>query len=373
MLPVLTRRPPASAVNTLVVRADLAGRGRRGSARPGSAAGRAICGAPRPACGRCDPHRWSDRRDPRSGAAHRRTRRPCDDWPARPGARLRLLDNSSGSSARPRTFRGQSARSSWISSVCTGCASASRRSSAGDRSRRAPPGAREADRDRRLRKFLEDLFARRADVLKAANALADLDRLAVAAADEDAEWLGRGVERVRLDPGMRPLATTWAFAQVAAHSTDLPDDLEVDLRRVALSGDPAQMLGLPAESDVGAVRAAAAHGSDRWRRFANESGGPEQQRIADVMCQQDAALWQLAGERVEGPGVRRRPSRAGTRNERERALLAELCVDLHDRVPSEAARQAAHWAEAGGDRNRYGRRPVLRSRGSRGSGSRGYG
>ena len=146
-----------------------------------------------------------------------------------------------------------------------------------------------------LRSFLDDLFARRADVLKAANALADLEGLAATAERQDADWLSRAVERVRLDPAMRALATTWAFAQVVAHKTDLPGPLEADLRQVALGGDPAQMLGLPAESDVETVRAASIRGSDRWRRFANDGGAPEQQRIADVMCQQYAALWQLAG------------------------------------------------------------------------------
>ena len=34
----------------------------------------------------------------------------------------------------------------------------------------------------------------------------------------------------------------------------------------------------------------------------------------------------------------RRSSRTAERAERERALLAELCVDLHDRVPSEGLR-----------------------------------
>lgn len=146
----------------------------------------------------------------------------------------------------------------------------------------------------RLRGFLDELFSRRADVLKAANALADLDRLAVSGDLEDARWLQGMVERVRLDPAMRSLATTWAFAQVSAHSTELPAELEADLRNVALGGDPAQMLGLPASSHAEELRREAAVASDRWRRFANDGGGSEQQRIADVMCQQYAALWQLA-------------------------------------------------------------------------------
>ena len=95
-----------------------------------------------------------------------------------------------------------------------------------------------------LRAFLDDLFARRADVLKAATALADLERLAGSAPPGDADWLRRAVERARLDPAMRALATTWAFARVAARGTELPADLAADLRRVALAGEVADMLGL---------------------------------------------------------------------------------------------------------------------------------
>ena len=152
-----------------------------------------------------------------------------------------------------------------------------------------------------LRKFLNDLFARRADVLKAANALADLERIAADAGPDDAEWLDRAVERTRLDPAMQSLATTWAYAKATSRRADLPDELSADLRRVALGRGVADMLGQPEGADVEALRAAAAKASARWRRFANEGGASEQQHIADVMCQQYAALWQLASDEVRAP------------------------------------------------------------------------
>jgi GTP-binding protein EngB required for normal cell division len=152
-----------------------------------------------------------------------------------------------------------------------------------------------------LRDFLADLFARRADVLKAATALADLERIAAKAPEADAGWLARAVERTRLNPAMRALATTWAFARVAARGTDLPADLAADLRRVALAGDVADMLGLPAQASPEELQHAAATASARWRRFANECARSDQEHIADVMCQQYAALWQLAGEPVREP------------------------------------------------------------------------
>ena len=149
-----------------------------------------------------------------------------------------------------------------------------------------------------LRAFLDDIFTRRADVLKAATALADLERVASTAAPADSEWLRRAVERTRLDPAMRALATTWAFARVAARGTELPDDLTADLRRVALAGSVADMLGLTEDAGVDELQAAAAASSARWRRFANECARSDQEHVADVMCQQYAALWQLAAEPV---------------------------------------------------------------------------
>ena len=152
-----------------------------------------------------------------------------------------------------------------------------------------------------LRAFLADLFARRADVLKAATALADLERIAATAPESDAAWLKRAVERTRLDPAMRALATTWAFARVAARGTDLPADLAADLRRVALAGGVADMLGLPEDAPPDELQQAAATASARWRRFANECARSDQEHVADVMCQQYAALWQLAAEPVREP------------------------------------------------------------------------
>jgi hypothetical protein len=58
---------------------------------------------------------------------------------------------------------------------------------------------------------------------------------------------------------------------------------------------------LPDTSSTGELQDAAASASARWRRFANECARSDQEHIADVMCQQYAALWQLAGEPVGEP------------------------------------------------------------------------
>jgi hypothetical protein len=151
----------------------------------------------------------------------------------------------------------------------------------------------------RLRALLDEVFGRRADVLKAADALAELERLTLpgsALERADADWLAQGVERARLDPAMQVLATTWAYAHVASGAVRLPDELEADLRRVVLGATVDEMLGLAADAGADALRAAAAERSARWRAF-EFSGDSEQRRVASIMTLQYAALWQL----VEAP------------------------------------------------------------------------
>lgn len=157
-----------------------------------------------------------------------------------------------------------------------------------------------------LRSLLTDLFARRADVLKAANALARLERLAgedpELSADERS-WLGGEVERTRLHPTMQSLATTWAFARASAQSVELPDELADDLRRVALGASLEEKLGLERGTDRGELRAKALEAGATWRAFLNAATRGEQRRIASVVCQQYSALWHLAEDLPRGVEV----------------------------------------------------------------------
>lgn len=150
-----------------------------------------------------------------------------------------------------------------------------------------------------LQKVVADLFERRADVLKAANALAHLERLLSrpdVLADPERERLGHEIERARLEPEMQALATAWALAEVDAKSIELPEHLAEDLRRVALGAGVADQLGAPPGAPVETLRDIAARRSGEWRAFANSGCRVEQQRIAGVMYDQHAALWHLAGQ-----------------------------------------------------------------------------
>lgn len=149
-----------------------------------------------------------------------------------------------------------------------------------------------------LQGIVRDLFERRADVLKAANALARLERVVAQGVLEEDEGkrLAHEVERARLEPEMHALATAWALAEVEAKSIELPAHLADDLRRVALGTTLAEQLEAQPGASRDTLREVAARRSGEWRAFANSGCRVEQQRIAGVMYEQHAALWQLAGE-----------------------------------------------------------------------------
>lgn len=162
------------------------------------------------------------------------------------------------------------------------------------------PRLRAASGIAQLHGLLTDLFARRADVLKAAQALEHLERLAAESRVEapgEVAWLSGAVERIRLEPEMQALATTWAFAQVTARGIALPDYLEADLRRVALGATTEEKLGLPPGTEPLQLREVAAQRSGSWHAYSNSGIRREQQRIALLLRQQHDALWQLAGSR----------------------------------------------------------------------------
>lgn len=160
------------------------------------------------------------------------------------------------------------------------------------------PKLRDASGIAQLHGLLTDLFARRADVLKAAQALEHLERVVGEArldAPAEVAWLSGAVERIRLEPQMQALATTWAFAQVTARGIALPEHLEADLRRVALGATIEEKLDLLPGTEPLQIREVAAQRSGRWHAYSNSGIRREQQRIALLLRQQHDALWELAG------------------------------------------------------------------------------
>ncbi|MGI8762588.1 MAG: dynamin family protein [Ilumatobacteraceae bacterium] len=151
-----------------------------------------------------------------------------------------------------------------------------------------------------LHRAIEATFRRRADVLKAASALAAVERIAYRADTEpDARrWLVDELERLRLAPEMHGLAELDAAQQVVTGAVILPPALDAELRTFVASTEPAEQLRLTGACPD-ALAAAAKDRSQRWRAFAN-GAAPRQAGVAMVMHRAHQLLW----ERLESADAR---------------------------------------------------------------------
>lgn len=153
-----------------------------------------------------------------------------------------------------------------------------------------------------LRSQLAEVFARRADALKADMGVGSLLRLSYspeAAGTPAMADLRDELDDVRLDPEMHALNEAWAVR--AAPEAELPPGLLDDLQTVCLGDSVESRLGLSPGEETGSLERAAAEGASRWRAFVN--GGratAAQARIGDVACRTYEALW----EQVASSGTR---------------------------------------------------------------------
>lgn len=133
-----------------------------------------------------------------------------------------------------------------------------------------------------VRDGVERVLRARGDVIKASWVLGRLDRVA-AHADQatDREVLRAAVEGVLADPAFHVLRVLDAAQRVGAGVVRLPQRMEVELRRLALSSDPGWVLGMVG-APAPAVRAAAVEAAGRWRAFAVSAATPAQARVAQV-------------------------------------------------------------------------------------------
>jgi hypothetical protein len=159
----------------------------------------------------------------------------------------------------------------------------------------------------RLRQALDEAFRWRADVIKAGNALAALDRVASAAAPHDREALRDAVEDLVARPEYHRLPLLAAAEVVSTGEVPLPEPMERELTRLALSDDPGFVLDLPgaAPGELGAAARAAAV---RWRAFAVADATPAQSRVALVAHRgfhllSQSLLASPAGQPGHGAGV----------------------------------------------------------------------
>jgi hypothetical protein len=134
----------------------------------------------------------------------------------------------------------------------------------------------------RLRHTLDQAFRWRTDAIKAGWALSTLEKLAGGGGrPADRELLRDAIEQVLQQPEYHRLRLLEVAQQVTTGSVELPAPMEQELTRLALSTDPAWILGLPEASTDQLVRAAL-DAATRWRVYAVAGASPAQSRVALV-------------------------------------------------------------------------------------------
>jgi hypothetical protein len=134
----------------------------------------------------------------------------------------------------------------------------------------------------RLRTTLHQIFGVRADVIKAGWALSRLDAAAASGPAADRDLLRGAVESIVARPEYHRLPLLEAAAQVTTGQVALPEAMEAEVARLALTDDAGVVLGLP-DAPRPQLRRAAIEAAARWRAFANGGATPAQARVANVV------------------------------------------------------------------------------------------
>jgi hypothetical protein len=135
----------------------------------------------------------------------------------------------------------------------------------------------------RLRDTLDQAFRWRTDAIKAGWALSALEKIAgQAERPADRELLRDAIERVVQQPEYHRLKLLEVAQLVSAGSVDLPEPMEVELTRLALSHDPAWILDMAGAPNQRLAKAAL-EAATRWRAFAVAGASPAQARVAHVV------------------------------------------------------------------------------------------
>jgi hypothetical protein len=134
----------------------------------------------------------------------------------------------------------------------------------------------------RLRETLNHAFRWRSDAIKAGWALSSLEKIAShAPRPPDRELLRDAIERVLQQPDYHRLRLLEVAQLVTTGAVDLPDQMEGELTRLALSNDPRFILNLPA-AQAEQLSQAALEAATRWRAYAVAGASPSQSRVALV-------------------------------------------------------------------------------------------
>jgi hypothetical protein len=151
----------------------------------------------------------------------------------------------------------------------------------------------------RARSTLEQAFRWRTDAIKAGWALASLETIAGhTERPAERELLRDAIERVLQQPEYHRLRMLEVAQQVTTGAVDLPDEMENELTRLALSDDPAWILGLT-NASAEQLSQAALETATRWRAFAVAGASPAQARVAHVVHRG----FYLLSQRVRNPAA----------------------------------------------------------------------
>ena len=146
-------------------------------------------------------------------------------------------------------------------------------------------GLREASGFPQLKELIRSVLTRRADPLKADQALTALERLTYQADPAAGARAREQIEDVRLSAPMHRVREIWALGQHAQNlAAELPEWLEARLLRLAEGDTPAERLGIDPDASADAIKGEAFSGVSACRRYANAGATTSQQRrIADTV------------------------------------------------------------------------------------------
>lgn len=136
-----------------------------------------------------------------------------------------------------------------------------------------------------LKSLIAELFTRRADLLKADQALSSLERLTYQSTSEGSLSLRARIEEVRLSPAMHAIREMRALGEHAqGRVDDLPDWLLERLVRITRESTLTARLGLDPGAGPDAVRTAAVEGATLCRTYTNGNAPTIRHRaIADTL------------------------------------------------------------------------------------------
>lgn len=151
-----------------------------------------------------------------------------------------------------------------------------------------------------LRGFVDDVFRRRADGIKASVGLAALELVASQAGSHaDRERIRDAVEMLMQEPEAHQLRLLEAAALVTSGTVQMPEDMEGELTRLITESDPTVVFASPGASHEELVNHAL-DAAGRWRSFATFGSTPAQSRIAHVVHRGFFLLWQQLRARTAG-------------------------------------------------------------------------